>query len=375
MKPIVRSILLLAIILLVPSCTPKPINMLTGINPDGSCYREFSDTPDSLFLMGDKSEKHNPFPVFIDSNWQISWTLGDSKPRTDFPLSKATFDSIKNKSQKSKENIVVRIRRNYQSVEDLDSQFRLKNANDWGKVTVKHRLEKKFRWFYTYYTYKETYKKLKLNFDIPIEKYMTKEEAQFWFTGKPDMTKGMNGLEVREYVGQIEDNYNKWVVRNLWNEEFKVVLKNYNSLALKPVSKEKLRTLNDSIFNSNINSSMDLDITKALNTFFKTNAFSMLSEKENGPLKKYDEDTNLRFAFFFSQAINYKLCLPGDIIQANNAVVDGETLTWKLTPQRLIPDDYILEAQSRKANIWAFILTGLIVIIALGSFIWKPWKR
>jgi len=67
--------------------------------------------------------------------------------------------------------------------------------------------------------------------------------------------------------------------------------------------------------------------------------------------------------------------LPGDIIQANNAVVDGETLTWKLTPQRLIPDDYILEAQSRKANIWAFILTGLIVIIALGSFIWKPWKR
>ena len=375
MKPIVRSILLLAIILLVPSCTPKPINMLTGINSDGSCYREFSDTPDSLFLMGDKSEKNNPFPVFIDSNWQISWTLGDSKPRTDFPLSKATFDSIKNKSQKSKENIVVRIRRNYHSVEDLDSLFRLKNASDWGKVTVKHRLDKKFRWFYTYYTYKETYKKLKLDFDIPIEKYMTKEEAQFWFTGKPEITKGMNGLEIREYVGQIEDNYNKWVVRNLWNEEFKVVLKNYDNLTQKPVTKEKLRTLNDSIFNSNINSSMDLDITKALNTFFKTNAFSMLSEKENGPLKKYDEDTNLRFAFFFSQAINYKLCLPGDIIQANNAVVDGETLTWKLTPQRLIPDDYILEAQSRKANIWAFILTGLIVIVALGSFIWKPWKR
>lgn len=376
MKPIVHFILLFAIILLVPSCTSKPIDMLTGINPNGSCYREFSEAPDSMFLMGDKSEKHNPFPVFIDSTWQISWTFGDSKPRTDFPLSKATFDSIsKNKSQQSKENIVVRIRRNYQSVEELDSLFRLKNANDWGKVKVKHSLDKKFRWFYTYYTYKETYKKIKLDFDIPVEKYMTKEEAQFWFTGKPEILKGMNGLEIREYVGKIEDNYNKWVIRNLWNEEFKVVLKNYDSLAQKPVTKEELRTLNDSIYNSKINNSMDFDIIKVLNTYFKTNAFSMLSAKENCPLKKFEEDTNLEFAFFFSQAINYKLNLPGDIIQANNAVVVGEVLTWKLTPQRLIPDDYILEAQSRKANVWAFILTGLIVIVALGSFFWKPWKR
>ena len=376
MKTIVRFILLFAIILFVSSCTPKPIDMLTVINSDGSCYREFSETPDSLFLMGDKSEKHNPFSVIIDSSWQISWTFGDSKPRTDFPLSKATLDSItKNKSQQSKENIVVHIRRNYKSVEELDSTFRLKSANDWNMVKVKHSLEKKFRWFYTYYTYRETYNKLKLNFDIPVEKYMTKAEAQFWFTGKPEILKGMNGLETREYVGKIEDNYNKWVVRNLWNEEFKVVLKNYDSLAKKPVAKEKLETLNDSIYNSKINNSMDFDIIKVLNTYFKTNDFSMLSEKENGPLKKFDEDTNLKFAFFYSQEINYKLSLPGDIIQANNAVVEGEVLTWKLTPQRLIPDDYIIEAQSRKANLWAFILTGLIVIVALGSFFWKPWKK
>jgi len=29
-------------------------------------------------------------------------------------------------------------------------------------------------------------------------------------------------------------------------------------------------------------------------------------------------------------------------------------------------------AQSFKANIWAFLLTGLIALIAIGSFIWKP---
>lgn len=376
MKTTVRLVLLLIIVAFTFSCTQKPIDMLTVINSDGSCYREFSEKPDSMFLLGDKSEEHNPFPVNIDSSWQISWSIGDSEPRTDFPLSKATFDSIyKKANQQSKESLTVHIRKNYKSVEELDSEFRIKNNDNWGKVDVKHSLQKEFRWFYTYYTYRETYKKLPINFDFPIEEYMTKDEAQFWFTGQPDILKGLNGIEIRAYVGQIEDHYNEWVIRNLWNEEFKVVLKNYDSLSVKPVTKEKLKFLNDSIYKSSINNLENFDIVKVLNTFFKTDAFSELTTRENSALNKSAEDTNLNFALFFSQAINYKLKLPGNVIKANNAVVDGEVLTWKITPQRLIPADYILEATSRKANLWIFILTGLLVVITIASFVWKPRKR
>jgi len=67
--------------------------------------------------------------------------------------------------------------------------------------------------------------------------------------------------------------------------------------------------------------------------------------------------------------------MPGVVTGQNNAVVHGDTLVWNLTTYRMIPADYVIEAQSRKANSWAFILTGLILIIAIGSFVWKPGKR
>ncbi len=75
---------------------------------------------------------------------------------------------------------------------------------------------------------------------------------------------------------------------------------------------------------------------------------------------------------YFEKEFAYKLILPGKIIQPNNAIVQGDTLVWKLSAYRLIPADYVIEAQSRKANIWAFLLTGVIVLLAVGSFLWRP---
>jgi hypothetical protein len=63
--------------------------------------------------------------------------------------------------------------------------------------------------------------------------------------------------------------------------------------------------------------------------------------------------------------------LPGKITDPQNAVVHGDTLIWKLTAYRMVYSDYEIEAQSRKANIWAFIFSGLIVIIAAGSYFIK----
>jgi len=237
---------------------------------------------------------------------------------------------------------------------------------------VKHRLEKQFRWFYTYYTYRETYPMIKTGFALPIENYMTKDEAQFWFTGKPNILQSMNGLEMREYLGKIEDSYNKWITQNLWNAEYKVLLNNYDSLSKKPVAKEQLQTLKDSIYNSKIKNLDDVDMEKVLNSFFKTDAFSELWKNENSPMKKFEKDFNKKFTFFFSQSFNYKLILPGKIIQSGDAIIHGDTLVWKLSSYRLIPADYVIEAQSRKANLWAFILTGILILAAIASFIWKP---
>jgi hypothetical protein len=93
-------------------------------------------------------------------------------------------------------------------------------------------------------------------------------------------------------------------------------------------------------------------------------------------MKKYeDEFENKEFISYFGKSFKYKLILPGKITEPNNAIVKGDTLIWKLTAYHMIPANYVIEAQSRKANVWAFILTGIILIITIGSFIWKPKRK
>lgn len=384
MKSIIKFLTYFAILFVV-SCV-NPTDMLTVINSDGSCYREFTANANPAFLLGDTTEKLNPFPVDVDTTWNLKWKFRDSEWFTQFPARKSTLDSIvkiiksKDKSgvekEKKSDDFFVQVRKDFSTVEEMGTIFKLKRSHEWSSMKVKYALETKFRWFYTFYNYRETYPKIKTNFGIPIEKYMTKDEAQFWFTGKPNILQGMNGIEIREYVGDLEDNYNKWFAYNNWNAEYKVLIDNYEQLKNMPVTIERLKLLEDTVFNDCAKDLPDFDMEKCLNKFFKTTAFSVLWNDPDGPMKKYEKDFEEQdFVRYFKDAFNYKLVMPGKVTQPDNVAIQGDTLIWKLTSYRMIYDDYTIEAQSRKANIWAFILTGIILIIAVCSFFWKPGKK
>lgn len=380
MKSTAKFLLFLGILFAV-SCN-QPIDMMTVVNADGSCYRVMSEYADSAFLTGNKSAEHNPFPVDIDPSWKLSWIYNNSIIRNDFPLSYKMYDSIcehrarlRGKiDRNSKDGILVLARRDYTSVEEMDQLFRFKKTNEWSKLNVKHTLDIKFRWFYSYYTYKETYPKIQTGFEIPIEKYMTKDESMFWFTGQPNILQGMNGIEIGEYMHKLEAGYNKWFQHNLWNDEYKALISNYDKLSNKPVSKESLAILRDSIFDSKVKSDKDFDMMEVLNDFFKTKAFSPLWERENSPLGKFEENYKSGFIEVFERPIDYKLMLPGKTIQSNDAVVHGDTLCWNLSAYRMIPADYTIEAQSRITNVWAFVLSGIALVVAIGGFVLK-FKR
>jgi hypothetical protein len=208
---------------------------------------------------------------------------------------------------------------------------------------------------------------------------MTADEASFWFSGKPDLLKGMNGLEIREYIGDLENKYNSWFAHNLWNVEYKTLLANYELLDQKPVSKDRLEQARDSVFKKNMtfnkNGEMELKMDKCLDTYFKTTAFTTLWNRKESPMKKFEAGMDsLEFINYFTKAVDYKLLLPGKVTEPGNAVIHGDTLHWRLTAYRMVNSDYQISAQSRKANIWAFILSGMLVVFAFGSYFYKIKK-
>ncbi len=115
----------------------------------------------------------------------------------------------------------------------------------------------------------------------------------------------MNGLEIREYIGDLENKYNSWFGHNLWNVEYKTLLANYDLLDPKPTSKQRLEQARDSVFAKNMsfnnNGEMDLKMGQFLDTYFKTTAFAALWNKKESPMKKFEDNLDsLEFIQYFT---------------------------------------------------------------------------
>ena len=377
MKTLKKTLFCTALLLAV-SCSDAPNKMLTIINTDGSCQREFSAYADSAFMAGYINDKNNPFPIEIDSNYSIVWQYKGGEIRADFPISQLMYDSIilsdttTSKLTRKKDDFRVFAIRSYKSIEEMSEKFKLKPSHTWNTMDVKYSFERNFRFFYTYFTFTESYPQIETPFETPIENYMSKEEADFWFTGKPDLTQGMNGLEIREYTGELEKNYEKWFSKNMWNLEYEVLVEHYDMLKNQPVSKDELICLRDTVFElSYQNGDVTGEMSVHLDKYFKTNVFSEFWEIENSPMGKFDEDfENQDFMSFFESSFDYQLIMPGKIVYTNGTN-RNDTLNLNLTAYRMFRGDYIIEAQSRKINAWMLVLTGIFAITAITIFVYK----
>jgi hypothetical protein len=360
--------------------------MFTRINPDGSCYRVLKATADSLFMIGDTA-KRKPFPIELDSTWKISWQYETSAIHNDWPLKTWPWDSTykniflvpKEKYPTMNKSINVWATRNFRSVDEMASSFRLKKSHSWHDLNISYSLDKKFRWFYTYYLYKEVYPKIKTFDRVPLEKYMNNDEVSFWFNGNKDLLKGMNGVEMKEIVTDIESKFNNWIGNNLFDISYDLLLDNYNNLEGVNISRDRLISAKDSILVKYIKDfdliNNDPSFEDLLDKYFKTKFFSILfKQKENPVIKLYDNVFNKPFEHmqeYFGEEIDYRLLMPGKILQANNGVLHDDTLVWKITAYRMVPGDFEISAQSRNVNIWAFVLSGFILLVAVGIYFIK----
>jgi hypothetical protein len=111
------------------------------------------------------------------------------------------------------------------------------------------------------------------------------------------------------------------------------------------------------------------DIFTKLDNHFSTDYFSVLyadNEKEMDNM----QDERLKVAFeLLHYEIQYALTLPGKIIATNSDLQNEGALTWKIDLFRFLADDYTLAAESRAANVWAFVVTLLLVIFSAYCFV------
>jgi hypothetical protein len=331
--------------------------MLTVIDKNGAFQREIYTKADSAFFEGDTSK--NPFLFDIDSKWNLSRQTEE----------KYEFPNIKKLIQ------IAKISAKFNSFEVYDCLNFYKKTR--ALSNPKETFDKKFRWFFTIYSFTADYKQFTETFLVPLDKYMTEEEQSIWFRGDIGKFAGWNGYEIKEYLDEIDAKFGKWYLNYCFEVNYNSIyntLKNKNTKYLEPMIEIK-----DSLFQTNFknfkhkeNSFELADLITMLDTFFQTSDFTNLYNEFGSDIKKYSQQ------FFYEDAlipiINYQLIMPGTVTETNASLISGDTLKWRVDILRILPSDHKLLATSRSVNVWAFAITALFVLTLIFWIIKKIHK-
>ena len=239
-------------------------------------------------------------------------------------------------------------------------------------------LEKRFRWFYTEYVYTETFYCVGDTFKLPPTDYADKDAVSYWFTGQPNLMQGLSGAEAYEKLSKMEPAVTKWLNDNFFKVGFDYIVAHYDSIPNPPVSRERFIELKDSLVRfimAGEEGILGSQPSSKLYDFFHSDAYEMFSD-DNTPCGKELSKELLKRLEIFCFKVPYTLIMPGTVTDTGNGILQPDgTIFYPFTGERLIPKDYTISATSRVTNVWAYIVTLLIIVLAVGSFLYRRKYR
>ena len=376
MKVNIKIIATMMLVLIMASCKNKDDRMLTVINEDGTCSREYTFHTTQQWLSASPDEDYDSI---VDKTWERSWSvLGADSVRYPVPLTEAQLDSMQalDLSKPLGNLLMVHAKKEYQSVEEMSTQIYRSEGSHLVKadgIKATSKLEKRFKWFYTDYTFAETFAcEDSTLFPIPLDRFLSADTVSYWFTGQPDMVQGLSGAEAKELLDGIEKKINQWTNANWFYEICNLIIANYDKIQNPPVSKERFSNMRDSlvmqpcVLNANENEGKAESLTNQIDNLFQSDAYNQFLQTYEGGFGAYG---------ILSFGAPYDLVMPGTVTDAGMGQYDGNVIHYRLGGERMIPGSYTINASSRVTNVWAFIVTILVILIAIGTFVFRKKRR
>lgn len=335
--------LLAMMVLVLPGCLD--VNVRTVVSSDGSSERTISLKTNSRVLP------EGAFPVPLDSTWSVEWKETGQKDQAYEYVARKTF----------------------RTPEDLHREYA--GRRDTAAVALGVSIEKRFRWFYTYLDYREVYSMRNSINNVPVTDFLTKDEIERYVRG--------------EKSDSLKRKVELWDTRNLFEEFYRPLLEEVtrrNDPALPPSlltakkeelfrgvieadSAQKQAKMKDSTLKEPEPAQFLLTVAaKVLGTRSVmslepvVNAIWLGVEAKEAAPKRPDTWT-------------CALQMPGLLLGTNSTSVEGNLVTWNFTADQIHVGNYSMEASSRVANVWAFVLTGIAALAVVGMGIIPAFRK
>ena len=364
------------LVLLITSCNDDA-SMLTIINEDGTCSREMSFHPHPKDVMAPVNEPVENDGLHFGSDWERTWSVMGDSTRHACPMTEAQWDSLRKvfPKQDVRSHILMHTKRDFNSVSEMSDSL-TKVVNYLFQATAS--LDKHFKWFYTDYVYTETYAitDMQQMFTIPLDKFVSADTASYWFTGQPNLAEDLTGSEQKELLDGIESKISKWMNANTFDYIYTYIAHVFwKDIKNPPVTNGQFLANKDSIVMSPAVADMKIfdelePVAKILKDYYHTDAFQPIFSEDRHWDRILDHQyRSLQYLMWMKPQLN--LVMPGSVIDGGMGKVDGNVIRYRFSGERLLPHDYVISATSRVTHVWAYIVTILVIILAIGSFIYR----
>lgn len=327
MKKLSSFVLFVLILVTLASCE-YDVSTETTVSPDGSLDKtiaiEKTDSAKTLFNVG---------------TWEKAVTKKDS-PAPDSASSKKevkTFDTFHKK---------------FTSAGEANAELSVVSDT---LLQVTSQFEKKFRWFYTYITYSETYHKLN-KMKLNQEDYFTREDFAFIdrLPAEGQQISKADELYLRLLHDKIFDEYGQ---KALYDEFFEL-----SFIVVTTQSGIDSLTKHRNDFRQALEKKKGDEESVLLTTL---DSFKIpIDQNKVGEFKKLQKKFFQKINFISTASdgkyVN-RINLPWDIVKTNADSISGNSLFWAPPTIKFLLKDYTMYGECRKLNWWAMILSVLIV--------------
>ena len=353
MKNNYLRLIITIIFIFITSCD-EPVTVVTNIvHTDGSVTRKL-EMRSSARKSSDRF-KLSGIQVPFDSTWTVR-------------------DSLET-SEKGDTTWVRRAEKLFKNSEEINSSYKVDSGANH-EIIREAAFARKFRWFNTEFRFAEKVYN-KMQFGYPVADFLDDEELDFFYSPESIKDKNKNSpdsLRYRVLEDTIQYKTDYWLTKSLVSEWFGIFAKHTEGRAGSELSYEALKTHEDKIVKMLTQEEINFDslwsegillrelIGDDYARKFKNEADSSLEIVTNNLMLDFKE-YSMRFV------------MPGKVTATNGFIDSSNGLLWPVKSDYFLTEPYVMWAESKVANWWVWIVSGLFIAFVLVGLIVRVKRK
>jgi hypothetical protein len=337
------------ILILIASCDEPQTVVTNYVYPDGSVLRKIEiRNPKNNFKM-------TSLQVPFDSTWTVK-------------------DSLEI-SQKGDTTWIKRAEKHFKNIDQINLAY-MTDSSANKSYSRNAGFRKRFKWFNSEYRFSERIEKISA-FGDPVKEFLNNEELLYFYSPeslKQEKENGPDSLKYKALSDSVKNKTDKWTLKNFileWTGEFSKLT---NGKAGQDISRESLKAREaeleqiiaendkkfDSLWANGVILKKFIGETNALR--YKAEADSAMKLAESVIINDF-KDYSLRIA------------MPGKLIGTNGFIDSSQVLQWPVKSDYFMTEPYIMWAESKLPNIWAWLVSGLFLAFVVTGVIVRIIKK